>query len=212
VHKCLNIHPSLLPKYRGASPVAAAILNGDAVTGVTLMLVEKVVDSGPILLQREIKVADDDTTESLTTKLAQLGAEMLVEILPDWLAGRITPVMQDHSQASFTHKESKEDGLMDWNLPAEQLWRRVRAFHPWPGSYILWKGNRVKIIKTMPIAVEIEAPPGQVVMLPRTYPVRVAVRAAGSVLGLITVQPEGKREMSGQEFASGHRDFIGSLL
>ena len=140
-YNCINIHPSLLPKYRGPSPVAAAILNGDVVTGVTIMLIERKVDSGQILSQKEIPVNGDDTTESLSGRLAKLGAELLMETIPSWTAGKIQPRLQDESQASYTRMEAKEDGRLDWNLPAVQLWRRVKAFYPWPGCFTDWKGR-----------------------------------------------------------------------
>jgi len=155
-YNCINIHPSLLPKYRGPSPVAAAILNDDVTTGVTIMLIEKRVDSGPILSQKEIPANGDDTTESLSEKLAKLGAELLIETIPSWIAGKIQPRIQDETRASYTRMEAKEDGRLDWNLPAVQLWRRVRACYPWPGCFTDWNGVRLKIIKAVPIN-EIEA-------------------------------------------------------
>jgi methionyl-tRNA formyltransferase len=211
-YRCLNIHPSLLPKYRGPSPINAAILQGDKTAGVTIMLVEKKVDSGPILNQRELTVSDDDTGESLSHKLSLLGAEMLVDMIPDWISGKILPRAQDHSQASYTRMEARGDGKMDWNLTAEQLWRRVRAFQPWPGCYTSWNGALIKIKKVIPVQHEAGGKPGEVIALPKTSPARVAVRTGQGLLGLIVMQPEGKREMSAQEFAAGHRDFIGSVL
>jgi methionyl-tRNA formyltransferase len=211
-YNCINIHPSLLPKYRGPSPVAAAILNSDVTTGVTIMLIEKNVDSGQILSQKEISVNGDDTTESLSEKLAKLGAELLIETIPTWIAGKIQPRIQDETRASYTRMEAREDGRLDWNLPAAQLWRRVRAYYPWPGCFTEWKGVRLKIIKAVPLN-EIEVGKiGEVVALPRTGEARVAVRTTDGLLGLTTVQLEGKREISAGDFLAGHRDFIGSIL
>ncbi|MCX6005680.1 MAG: methionyl-tRNA formyltransferase [Chloroflexi bacterium] len=211
-YDCINIHPSLLPKYRGPSPVAAAILNGDVITGVTIMMIEKKVDSGRILEQKEIPVKGDDTTESLSERLAKLGAELLTDTIPSWVAGKIQPRQQDETQATYTRMVAKEDGRLDWNLPAVQLWRRVRAYYPWPGCFTDWNGVRLKIIKAVPIN-EIEAGKvGEVVALPRTGEARVAVRTVDGLLGLAVVQIEGKREMSAGDFMAGHRDFIGSTL
>jgi methionyl-tRNA formyltransferase len=211
-YKCINIHPSLLPRYRGPSPVAAAILNGDPVTGVTIMLIERKVDSGPILSQQELAIADDDTTESLSERLAVMGARKLVETIPGWVEGNIEPRMQDDSCATYTRMEAKEDGLLDWNLPAVVLWRRVRAYHPWPGCFLDWQGGRLRVMKAIPLPDPEGGDRGRVVALSRTAPARVAVRTADGLLGLIIVQPEGKREMNATDFSSGHRDFAGSLL
>ena len=211
-YKCVNIHPSLLPRYRGPSPVAAPILNGDPVTGVTIMLIERKIDSGPILSQEELAISDEDTTASLSERLAVMGAGKLVETIPGWVEGKIRPGMQDDSLASYTRMETKEDGLLDWNLPAVDLWRRVRAYDPWPGCYFDWKGGRLRIIKAIPLQDAEGGETGRVVTLPRTATARVAVRTADGLLGLISVQPEGKREMTAAEFSAGHRDFAGGLL
>jgi methionyl-tRNA formyltransferase len=211
-YKCINIHPSLLPKYRGPSPIAAAILNGDAETGVTIMLIENKVDSGPTLSQRRLTIADEDDAESLSGELAGLGARLLIETLPNWAAGRIQPEAQDESLASYTRMETKEDGRLDLTLSAIQLWRKVRAYHPWPGSYVQWKEGRLKIIKSLPVNDDSQSQIGQVIALPRMQAARAAVQTGEGLLGLITIQPEGKREMVAADFIAGHRDFIGSFL
>jgi len=211
-YQCVNIHPSLLPRYRGPSPVAAPILNGDPVTGVTIMLIERKVDSGPVLSQEEMAISDEDTTGSLLQRLAVMGARKLVETIPRWVEGKITPMRQDDSRASYTRMEAKEDGLFDWNLAAIVLWRRVRAYHPWPGCYFDWKGGRLRVMKAIALPDPEGGEAGRVVALPRTAPARVAVRTADGLLGLISVQPEGKREMTAADFSAGHRDFAGSLL
>ena len=211
-YKCVNIHPSLLPRYRGPSPVAAPILNGDPVTGVTIMLIERKVDSGPILSQEEMAISDEDTTGSLSERLAVIGARKLVETIPRWVEGKIGPGLQDESRASYTRMETKEDGLLDWKLPAVVLWRRVRAYHPWPGCYFDWKGGRLRVMKAIPMLDVEGGEAGRVIVLPRTAAARVAVRTADGLLGLISVQPEGKREMTASDFSAGHRDFAGSVL
>jgi methionyl-tRNA formyltransferase len=211
-YKSINIHPSLLPKYRGPSPVAAAILHGDAVTGVTIMLVEKKVDSGPVLSHKEMAVGEEDTTGTLSMKLAGLGAEMLVEILPGWVAGTVQPVPQDENQASYTKMENKEDGKLNWDLPAVELWLMVRAYQPWPGCFTTWNSARLKIIKAIPLPDATAGSTGEVVALAHGGPARVAVRTGNGLLGLITVQPEGKKEMAAADFIAGHRDFTGAIL
>jgi len=211
-HQCINIHPSLLPKYRGPSPVAAAILHGDVQTGVTIMLIEKKVDSGPIIAQEPVSIRDEDTTGSLTGRLATVGAELLLVTLPGWVSGKIKPLIQDESRASYTRMEQKEDGELDWKLPAVQLWRKVRAFNPWPGCYVKWRGSRIKITAAVPVADTDKGSPGQVIALPRGEATRLAVRTGEGLLGLVTLQPEGKREMTAVDFTAGHRDFVGSVL
>jgi methionyl-tRNA formyltransferase len=211
-HKCINIHPSLLPKYRGPSPVAAAILNGDAQTGVTIMLIEKKVDSGPIIAQTQVSIGDDDTTGSLTGRLAKTGAEILIATLPGWVSGTIQSLVQDESRATYTRMEKKEDGELDWKWPAVQLWRKVRAFDPWPGCYVKWNGSRIKIVEAVPLADTEKGSPGQVIALPRGEAIRVAVRTGEGLLGLVRVQPEGKCDMTAADFCVGHRGFVGSVL
>lgn len=209
---CVNVHPSLLPRYRGPSPVAAAILNGDETTGVTIMLLDEGVDSGPILSQQEVPILEDDTTGSLSARLAEVGARLLIETLPLWIKGKIVPKSQDESQASYSGLVGKEAGRVDWQLPAVEIWRRVRAFEPSPGSYTWWKGKRLKLCKVVPLEVALQAEPGDVVVLPRGLSAVVGVGTGRGILGLISVHPEGKRQMSVEEFIRGQRDFVGSKL
>ncbi len=209
---CVNVHPSLLPRHRGPSPVAAAILNGDETTGVTIMLLDEGVDSGPILSQQEAPILEDDTTGSLTARLAEVGARLLIETLPLWIKGKIAPKSQDESQATYSSVVGKEAGRVDWQLPAVEIWRRVRAFEPSPGSYTWWKGKRLKLCKVVPLEVALQAEPGEVVVLPRGLSAVVGVGTGRGILGLISVHPEGKRQMSVEEFIRGQRDFVGSKL
>ncbi|MBN1690744.1 MAG: methionyl-tRNA formyltransferase [Dehalococcoidia bacterium] len=211
-YKCINIHPSLLPQYRGPSPIAAAILNGDTVTGVTIMLIEKKVDAGPILAQKEISVAEDTTADRLSEILAKTGAELLIETMSAWVGGTIRPQPQDESRASYTRMETKEDGRIDWNVPAVQIWRKVRAYHPWPGCFTVWKNTRLKIIEAVPLQAAGGGKEGDVIALPKGSAARVGVRTAKGMLGLITVQPAGKKEMDVTDFMAGHRDFVGGSL
>ena len=142
---CLNVHPSLLPRHRGPSPIAASVLAGDTETGVTIMLMNEGFDTGPLLTQERLAIADVDTTGSLTESLAMLGASQLVETMDRWMRGEIASRSQDDSAATYSEKVVAKDGLLDWGEPAEILWRRVRAYNPWPGCYTMWQGKRLKV-------------------------------------------------------------------
>ena len=142
---CLNIHPSLLPLYRGPSPVASAILNGDGVSGVTVMVVTERMDAGPIVAQKETPIGPEETTPELTARLFQMGAELLLEVLPGWQRGDIRPREQDESRATLTRRLSRDDGRIDWSRPAAEIARRVRAYDPWPGSFTYWRGKMLKM-------------------------------------------------------------------
>jgi len=210
-HGCINIHPSLLPKHRGASPVIAAILAGDEFTGVSLMLMGKGLDTGPVLAQAQIAISGLDTTGSLTAKLSLIAAQLLIEVLPSWVKGEIAPRPQDKAQASYSGEFSKKDGEIDWHLSAVDIWRRVRAFHPWPGCYTTWQGRQLKIIGVVPVPGEKSGEVGQVVALNKGGAV-FGVNTGDGVLGILKVQLEGKRAMYADEFLRGQRQFIGAVL
>ncbi len=210
-YRCINIHPSLLPKFRGASPVAAAILAGSEFTGVSIMLMERGLDTGPVLARAQIPISAQDTSGSLTAKLSRIAAQLLIEVLPCWARGELTPQPQDEAEASYSGEFSKKDGEIDWQLPAVELWRRVRAFHPWPGCYTRWQGKYLKIIEVVPLPGERTLEVGQVVALNREGVV-LGVNTGDGVLGVLGVQPEGKRAMSAAEFLRGQRQFIGTIL
>ncbi len=209
---CLNVHPSLLPKYRGASPIAAAILNGDEETGVTIMLLDAGLDSGPVLAQRAIAIEPDDTTESLGGKLARLGAELLVQTLPRWFDRSLTPEPQDETSATYTKLVAKEEGEINWQLSAVELWRRVRAFYPWPGCYTRWRGKQLKLLEAVPVTGGEGLEPGRVLSLSLEQEAVVGVATGAGILGLRRVQLEGKKAMEAADFLRGHRDFIGDRL
>jgi methionyl-tRNA formyltransferase len=205
----INVHPSLLPKYRGASPIAGALLAGEEETGVTIMLMDEGMDTGPILVQVSTKIRPDETTGSLGARLARLGAELLLETLPRWLEGRIEPQPQDNARATYTRPIAKTDGLIDWGLPAVEIWGRVRAFEPWPGAHTWWRGKLLKILAARPLPEwAAKGEPGQVLDLSAG----VAVATGQGALLLQEVQLAGRRAMDIQEFARGQRGFIGSLL
>ena len=209
---CLNIHPSLLPLYRGATPIPAAILAGDADTGVTIMLLDAGMDTGPTLSKIVVEIEPEDTTASLTTKLADAGAELLGETLPLWLDRLITPQPQDESRATYTSPITKEDGLIDWRLPAVDIWRRVRAFYPWPGCYTHWRRKLLRIHEAVPLRKESKLTPGKVITLESGQPAVVGVETGKGILGLVSVQLEGKRAVAASEFLRGQREFVGDIL
>ena len=176
------------------------------------MLLDIGMDTGPILSQREVPISADETTGSLTAKLAQVGAQLLKETLPLWIDGRIKPQPQEESRASYSEVINKGDGEMDWRLPALELWRRVRAFDPWPGCYARWHGRRLKLGKVVPLQCDKPGEPGRVIALSPPAPAVVGIETGDGVLGLLGIQLEGKREMSADEFVRGQREFIGSSL
>lgn len=207
---CLNVHPSLLPRHRGASPVAAAILAVDEVTGVTVMLLDKGLDTGPILAQVTQAISPDDTTGSLTAKLAEVGANLLVDTLPRWASSEIKPQAQDEAKATYSRPLTKEAGEIDWQLPAVELWRRVRAFQPWPGCYTWWRGKQLKITEAVALPDVLGVGVGVVVAL-EGMP-GVGVKTGQGVLGLRWLQLEGKKAMLAEEFIRGQREFVGGQL
>ncbi len=209
---CVNIHPSLLPYHRGPSPVAHALLCGDLLTGVTITLIDTRVDSGPILSRREVNISPQDTTGSLTSRLAEVGAELLMETLPKWLGGELEPKPQDESEATYSRMINSEDGVIDWHLPALNLCWQVRAFNPWPVCYTWWQGKRLKIHEAVPIGERANGEIGEVIDLSRSGAGKAGVVTKEGILGLCQVQLEGKRQMPIAAFMRGQKDFIGSIL
>ncbi len=209
---CLNVHPSLLPKHRGSSPVATAILNGDETTGVTIMLMDKGFDTGPVLAQQQIAISPEDTTGTLSAKLAQLGADLLRQTLPLWMSGGLTPQPQDDNLASYSKPITREEGEIDWHLEAVELWRKVRAFQPWPGCYTRWQNKQLKIIAALPLPRESEHEPGKVLAIKPSLGVSVGVQTGEGVLGILRLQLEGRRAMDIEEFLRGQRGFAEALL
>ncbi|MBA2287977.1 MAG: methionyl-tRNA formyltransferase [Ktedonobacteraceae bacterium] len=210
----LNIHASLLPRYRGVSPISEAILQDDSETGVTIMLLDAGVDTGPLLLKRSIPIAPDDTTRSLTGKLATLGREALLEALPQWIAGQITPEPQDEQQSTHTHMLRKEDGQIQWQRPAPVLARMVRAYDPWPGSYTSWQGKRLKIITAHAQALEPdrEVTPGTVSLREEAGQQVLAIVTGAGFLIVERLQLEGRKAMRADEFARGYPQIVGAVL
>jgi len=209
---CLNIHPSLLPKHRGSSPIVAAILSGDEITGVSIMLMGKGLDAGPILDQEAVPILSEDTAGSLTLKLAHHGARLLLQILPRWVEGRLVTQSQNEAEATYSKRIVKEDGEIDWHLSATDLWRRVRAFQPWPGCYTRWQGKLLKLIEVLPLAEETGVEVGRVVQLEGPQGTHVGVQTGAGLLQLLKVQLEGRRTLTIGEFLRGQKDFLGASL
>jgi len=207
---CINIHPSLLPRFRGASPVASAILAGEDFTGVSIMVMDEGLDTGPVLARAQIPIPPRDTTGSLTAKLSCLGAWLLGEALVGWGRGELAPQPQNEAEATHCSPITKGEGEIDWRLPAADIWRRVRAFNPWPGCYTRWWGKSLKIIEAAPLAGEQIPGAGRVVAL--NSKAGFGVATGDGILGVYRVQLEGKKEMSAGEFLRGQRDFIGAVL
>ena len=210
----LNIHASLLPKYRGVSPISEAILQGESETGVTIMLIDAGVDTGPILLKRAVPIAEHDTTGSLTAKLADLGASALLTALPLWIAGELQPQPQNEQEASYTHMLRKEDGAIDWSRPAARLARETRAYSPWPGSYTTWHGKLLKILESHALATSESQsiPPGTVLLRKENSTPSLQVATGEGALALDRLQLEGKKAMNADEFLRGYANIVGNVL
>jgi methionyl-tRNA formyltransferase len=207
----LNIHPSLLPKYRGPSPIQNAILNGDDTAGVTIMILDEKMDHGPIVSQEEIELKNDLTSPELSKKLAALGEKLLIKILPDFLKGKITAKEQNHEKATYTEIITKEDGRINWQNTAEEIEQQLRAYIEWPGSWTEWKNEKGdKKIKIFDVAIAKDngKNPGLV------YSVngQLAVQCGFDSLVINQLQLEGKKEILGKEFLRGYPNIIGAIL
>ncbi len=197
---CINVHASLLPRWRGASPIQAAILHGDTVTGVTIMKMDAGIDTGPILAQRAVTIQPEDTAGSLSERLAQEGASLLMEVLPDYLEGRLHPQPQPEEGATYAKMLSKEEGNLRFEESVHQLVNRVRAYHPWPSAYTFWNGQMLKIHRARAVE-DSQSTPGQRRII-EGYP---AIGTSDGWLLLLEVQPAGKRAMDGKDFLRGAR-------
>lgn len=198
---CLNVHASLLPRWRGAAPINAAILAGDEETGVTIMKMDAGLDTGGILAQRAFRLSPDVTAGAAFDALSALGADLLLESLPDYLAGKLTPVPQPEDGVTYAPMLKKEDGRLDFARPADELERRVRAMNPWPGAWFEWDGNLLKVARAKTLGGE----KGRASGIRLVVEGRPAVTCADGALVLEEVQPAGKRPMSGRAFLAGAR-------
>ena len=209
----LNLHASLLPKYRGAAPIQWAIANGESVTGVTTMRIDAGLDTGDILMQREIPIGPEDTAETLGPKLAAMGADLMVETLRGLENGQVRPTPQDHSQATLAPILKKEDGRMDFARTANDLFNRLRGFQPWPGAFTIFKGKTLQVHRAQPVQRAVKLTPGQVAVEgTRMFVGCGKDKDTDTTLELVEIQLEGKRRMSAQEFINGYRPKSGDHL
>ncbi len=208
---CLNIHPSLLPRHRGASPITAAILAGDEFTGVSIILLNAGLDTGPLLSKVQIPIKNQDTTGSLTDRLSVIAAQLLSEVMATYPAGELVPQAQSVAGATYSGTIKKSDGKIDWHLPAFTIWRQVRAYQPWPGSYTGWQGRTLKIMEAVPLLAAGDISPGQVVDMNKED-IAFGVGTGDGMLGVLKVQLEGKKAMSSAEFLRGQRSFASAVL
>ena len=200
---CLNVHTSLLPKYRGASPIQSAILNGDTETGVTIMKMDVGLDTGDILTQRSTPIHDEDNAATLHDRLAQLGAELLVQTISDYTAGKVRARPQDHALATHVARIKKEQGRIDWRQPARAIWNQVRAFTPWPGAFTFLAAQaQPQLLKIWQAEVlSRQGVPGEVLSADQSG---IVIACGEGALRVTSLQREGSRRMSAQEFVSGH--------
>ena len=200
-HGALNIHPSLLPRHRGATPVTGTILEGDDVAGVTVMRMDEGLDTGPIVAQREVQLEGTEVAPELEARLAEMGAELLLEVLPGWLDGSVTATPQPAEGATLTRMLRREDGRLDSARSAAELERQVRAYQPWPGSFLDHDGARLKVWAASVLGQDVTVEPGTIILTEGT----LGLGTVDGVLRLDEVQPAGKRRMSGAEYRRGKR-------
>jgi len=205
----LNVHASLLPKYRGAAPIQWAIASGESVTGVTTMRIDAGLDTGDVLLQKEIPILADDTAETLAPRLADLGAALMIETLYGLQAGTLTGRSQDHSKATLAPVLKKEDGLIDFQRTAVEIWNRLRGFQPWPGAYTRFRGKQLQIHAAKPLPSLSTSTPGELVAENDSFIVGCGNKSA---LEVTELQLEGKKRMSARDFLHGYRLTPGERL
>jgi len=204
----INIHPSLLPKYRGPSPVQTTLLNGDKETGVSIMLLAKEMDAGPIIVQEKIDIEPEDNHETLNKKLFSLGNKLLLDNLEKYISGEIQIYHQDSSQATYAQMIEKKDGLIDWNDPVEKINNQIRAFYNWPGAYTYFHNKLLKIIEAKVTEKKTNHKIGEVFLDDN----KVAIQTSKGLLYPLVVQIEGKQKMDINPFINGYQNFIGTIL
>lgn len=204
---CLNVHASLLPRWRGAAPVQASIFHGDTETGITIMKMDAGLDTGPVLSQCPTPIDPQETGGQLADRLSEIGACLLVETIPSYVEGSIQPIEQDHSKVTHAPMLKKSDGALDFNLTAEELSRQVRAFEPWPGSFFKWNRKRI-VVRKAHQTPGIDETPGKVTQVEELP----AVSTSQGLLVLDILQPAGRKPMMGDAFLRGARGFLGTEL
>ncbi|MGD0126049.1 MAG: methionyl-tRNA formyltransferase [Terriglobia bacterium] len=208
---CINLHASLLPKYRGAAPIQWAIMRGESVTGVTTMKIDEGLDTGDILLRREVPIEASDTTETLSERLSGVGAELMAETLGKLSRGEIQPQPQDHSRATLAPILKKEDGRIAWTFPAEEIAWRVRGLRPWPGAYTSFRSKNLHIWSAAPAAGQVGADDQPGTLFPERGSLRVAC-GQGTLLELLELQLEGRKRLPARDFVNGMRPGAGERL
>jgi methionyl-tRNA formyltransferase len=206
---CVNVHPSLLPKYRGAAPIQWALLNGETHTGVSTISMAQEMDAGDIFLQRSIPVEPADTYVSLNAKLSRLAAQLVIETISGLAKGELKPTPQAPEEVSFAPRLKKEQGRIDWRQPASYIERQLRALNPWPSTYTHWQGRRLKILEAGIAAGENRERPGTIISI---MPAGWLVSCGQGIVLITFVQPENGRIMSAHDFSLGHKLAIGTLL
>ncbi|MDD2471382.1 MAG: methionyl-tRNA formyltransferase [Dehalococcoidales bacterium] len=209
---CINVHFSILPRHRGASPVAGAILAGEMFTGISIMLMDAGMDTGPVLSVSQVPVFDWDTTLSLGKRLAAVSGSVIGEVLESWARQKIVPREQNEKAATYSGIIRKEDGLISWNEDSSTIWRKARAYYPWPGVYSTWQGKVLKLLTVEPFESNCIEEPGRVIHLDGKHGMAAGVVTGKGILGIKSLQMEGKKEMTTADFIRGQKDFIGSLL
>jgi methionyl-tRNA formyltransferase len=208
-HGCLNVHPSLLPRHRGSAPIPAAILAGDEMTGVTIMLTDRGMDTGPILAQEVVPLGREETTASLTPQLAERGADLLLRTIPSWVAHDISPKPQDEAEATLSRQFTKDDGILDWSRSSLDLERQVRALNPWPRAHTF--ANRKRLLVLLARALD-DAVPGTPGTVAAGAEKAFLVATGEGALRLDLVQPEGGRGVSGQQYLGNNPGLVGARL
>ena len=209
-HGCVNVHPSLLPKYRGASPIQSALLNGEKKTGTTFILMDEGMDTGDIIYQEEVIVKENEGYNSLAVRLANLSALELGKIIPDYIKGNMTLTVQSDDEATYCHKITKENGRIDWSQSAEQISNQIRAYDNWPGTYTLFKSKKLDIVSASPsnLKVEEKLDVGQIVKIGKS----IFVKCGQGLLQLESVKPAGKKEMPALSYINGRPEFLKAVL
>lgn len=207
-HQCVNLHPSLLPKYRGAAPINWPIIQGDAVTGVSTMYLVEALDAGDVLMQYPVPIDPTDTATTMYDKLSKIGARVMVETLAGLEKNEITPQRQDDAQATYAEKLTKGHGQIKWDLPADVVARLVRGLQPWPMAHAQWNGKLLKIHNAEAVPLATTQAPGTIVSVGD----KITVATGQGRIAIETLQIEGKRAMSAKEFLNGHALKVGSMF
>jgi methionyl-tRNA formyltransferase len=206
--KTINVHPSLLPQYRGASPIQAALFHGDTETGVTIMRMDKDLDHGPILSQEKLPVSPHDTFSVLREKLAPLAGQLLVKTLDAWVDRKITPQIQDDTKATFCKLIDKEDGRINFSQSATEIYNHYRAFELWPGTFTTWQGKLLKLLKLKPYTSRLQLAPGKI----EVHDGLLLVGTATAPLEILILQREGGKPLEAKVFLQGAQGFVGGEL